>query len=544
MAADNDKLLLEGMIGTTVSRTAGVQVPIDTNLPVKFPQSSIHYELYKNHIELHIEPQTSNYVSLCHFLERNLPDNDQSRKVSRSFCRFAYVLNREIKGWRDIEELGHAIIELRDIVEPVMISYCNVCAENMEIAKVLADFYENQKENLPFHINVIDELHANENAHTRILTRLLKYKTDGKYAMLASFLSLIPDFCESEDDINASNVSFNQDFIDCLIECQNKFAIIIENKIHNAQDQGKQIERYVLTELSRGIPEEKIWTIYLTSDGRKKVSDESLTPKAKSILQDRFLTMDYRHNILPWLKDSILPNCKLREDWLITALKQYIDHLEGIFGLRSSQSELRKNMDRKVLSSLGISRDMSNSEKYSRIREFTHHIESLQNILETSSNNLVKPVIEKLKDCTAEVFSEICPDQEIDFYDGLSSNFFQVFIQEWSRNVHFEWIPLNNRKLMCGTNYTFVVHIEDKKIEAETISLLEDNEKIAEDGQKIGFYKVEGRTYYKKSLTTTRSIAEMTHNELCLFLKDMYADVPKLIDFIESNNINKLSDNQ
>ena len=45
----NDQLLLESMIGVPVSRNAGVQVPIDINLPIKFPQL-IHYELYKNHV--------------------------------------------------------------------------------------------------------------------------------------------------------------------------------------------------------------------------------------------------------------------------------------------------------------------------------------------------------------------------------------------------------------------------------------------------------------------------------------------------------------
>ena len=136
---DNDVLLLESMLGTAVSKTAGVQVAVDKNLPIPFPQS-IHYELYKNHIELHVESST--YKSLCTYLERNLPNNDIAKTEKRGFCEYAYVLSRRVDGWRNIEELGHAIIELRNIVEPVLMQYCQQVAENIELAKALVDYYE------------------------------------------------------------------------------------------------------------------------------------------------------------------------------------------------------------------------------------------------------------------------------------------------------------------------------------------------------------------------------------------------------------------
>ena len=182
---NNDVLLLESMLGTAVSRTAGVQVAVGRNLPIPFPQSIIHYELYKNHIELHVE--SPKYKSLCTYLERNLPKNDIAKTENRPFCCYAYVLSRRVDGWRNIEELGNAIIELRNIVEPVLMRYCQQVAENIELAKALGDYYKEQEAALPFHINVIDELHANENAHTRILTHLLKYKEDGKHVILSSF---------------------------------------------------------------------------------------------------------------------------------------------------------------------------------------------------------------------------------------------------------------------------------------------------------------------------------------------------------------------
>ena len=91
---NDDLLLLESMIGTAVSRTAGLQVAVDKNLPLPFPKG-IHYELYKNHIELHIESST--YKSLCAFLERVLPNNEIARTEKRGFCEYAYILSRRIR---------------------------------------------------------------------------------------------------------------------------------------------------------------------------------------------------------------------------------------------------------------------------------------------------------------------------------------------------------------------------------------------------------------------------------------------------------------
>lgn len=56
----NEQLLLETMIGAKVRNVSKgfLQMPIDTNLPIVFPHD-IHYELYKNHIELHVESSTT-----------------------------------------------------------------------------------------------------------------------------------------------------------------------------------------------------------------------------------------------------------------------------------------------------------------------------------------------------------------------------------------------------------------------------------------------------------------------------------------------------
>lgn len=60
-----------------------------------------------------------------------------------------------------------------------------------EVIKLSNDFSALAKEKqqkLPYHLNVIDELRANENAHSRILIKLLGYTENGCYTFLQSFL--------------------------------------------------------------------------------------------------------------------------------------------------------------------------------------------------------------------------------------------------------------------------------------------------------------------------------------------------------------------
>ena len=143
---------------------------------------------------------------------------------------------------------------------------------------------------------MIDELHANENAHTRILVRLLQIPS-----LLRSFLEYIRDefkiqsFC-IPDELSANDVSEFSDFIDAKIETKN-FCIIIENKINYAVDQDRQIERYVSTVKSHN---KNIFVLYLTLDGTKKPSSNSVGESNVSIIE-----INYKDHILEWLEQKI-----------------------------------------------------------------------------------------------------------------------------------------------------------------------------------------------------------------------------------------------
>ena len=70
----------------------------------------------------------------------------------------------------------------------------------MNSAQALYFNYLELKKHQPYHINLIDELHANENAHTRILVKLLQYQKNGSSFVLDSFLRLIEQMMNSEEE--------------------------------------------------------------------------------------------------------------------------------------------------------------------------------------------------------------------------------------------------------------------------------------------------------------------------------------------------------
>lgn len=177
--------------------------------------------------------------------------------------------------------------------------------------------------------NLIDELHANENAHTRILVRLLQIPS-----LLRSFLEYIRDefkiqsFC-IPDELSANDVSEFSDFIDAKIETKN-FCIIIENKINYAVDQDRQIERYVSTVKSHN---KNIFVLYLTLDGTKKPSSNSVGESNVSIIE-----INYKDHILEWLEQKITFSVSdtLQQPFLQSGILQYIDHVKGRLGMREN----------------------------------------------------------------------------------------------------------------------------------------------------------------------------------------------------------------
>jgi hypothetical protein len=110
------------------------------------------------------------------------------------------------------------------------------------------EIYDKEKDCLPYHINLIDELHADENAHSRIFAKLLRYKVNDKLPFLEKFLYDVCGFKQTVVKPKVKKVD-SCGRIDIPIFDDN-YVVVIENKvIDKAPDQnninGGQLARYI-----------------------------------------------------------------------------------------------------------------------------------------------------------------------------------------------------------------------------------------------------------------------------------------------------------
>ena len=222
-----------------------------------------------------------------------------------------------------------------------------------DFLKKFQELKKNNEQKRPYSINIIDELHANENAHSRILMRFLSFSSFGRKPIFENFVSLLNEKLNDSVKIkDFSDPKFEGQFnyIDIYVYERDRQSVIIENKIDWAIDQDKQIERYVKASKNAGIPNNKIYLVYLTDDGRKKAADYSLTKTAKELLgmnnnvgengsDGRYIELNYRYDILPFLKEMLAYLDFSKEVYLKAALVQYIDYLEGRYGIRTREKD-------------------------------------------------------------------------------------------------------------------------------------------------------------------------------------------------------------
>jgi hypothetical protein len=214
---------------------------------------------------------------------------------------------------------------------------------------------------LPYHINVIDELHADENAHSRIFAKLLRYQENNKFPFLEKFLLEVCKFyIKIEKPIVKKVDSCGR--IDIPI-FDTKYVVLIENKVTDkAPDQnnsnGGQLARYIETIKNlHGRKEEEIHVVYTPKYAREP-SEESWKNKDnfsyKNDFINRFCSLSYRDEIYPWLKNDILPSLDRTNNYIHSAIEQYIDHLEGIFSLRMINKPMNMKLQDFIKKELGI----------------------------------------------------------------------------------------------------------------------------------------------------------------------------------------------
>ena len=225
----------------------------------------------------------------------------------------------------------------------------------LDLAEGVARTIAKNKHLVPYHLNLIDELHINENGHSRILYKLLEYRNpNGDYIFLKSLLKYISINCEAFEKICVTNPEITQELCRIDLWVRDKdYAIIFENKVYNATDQEAQIARYIECTQSNGYPLDKIFVIYMPQKDDKDPVDDSWG-EYKEAFASRYVKFSFRNGVLPWLKSDVLSSIPDKDKLLKSAIEQYVDYLEGLFKQRESDKILNTMLENYITEQLGF----------------------------------------------------------------------------------------------------------------------------------------------------------------------------------------------
>ena len=282
---------------------------------------------------------------------------------------------------------------------------------------------------LPYHINIIDELHINENAHSRILAKLLQYRNKtGRYVILESLVEFIKGKRASEEfdniAIEAPIITQEARRIDLWIrDYKTKCALIFENKIYGAIDQESQLFRYIEESRDCDFNDNEIFVFYLPKFKNEMPSDQTWkSTETKQIFQNRFMVLSFRDDILEWLKTQVKPNIRPEDKFLSSALTQYIDYLEGMFSIRKINKSINMKLQDIIKEKLNLN-NCSDDEALDKIQEAINDFQDVVNQLASMQNVILNKRKLERREMWKQLLSIVTPQiSSIGEKFGLISN--------------------------------------------------------------------------------------------------------------------------
>ncbi len=152
-----------------------------------------------------------------------------------------------------------------------LIDFSNSCNSLKELATkqllLIATDCEKLKsksENKPlYQLNLLDILHTEEPHTSKILASILNYSENGKFLILESFIDKFLSLAGlDKSSVVNPIITAEKSHVDVRI-LDNKYAIIIENKLMNAPFQRNQLGRYIKHTKDKGYGDDKIFLVIL-----------------------------------------------------------------------------------------------------------------------------------------------------------------------------------------------------------------------------------------------------------------------------------------
>lgn len=277
---------------------------------------------------------------------------------------------------------------------------------------------------IPYYVNIIDELHINENAHSRILLKFLEFRNQrGEYEILQSLLDYISSQCRKDSfkniHIQRPEITHETERIDLWIKDKD-YAIIFENKACGAVDQDAQISRYIEKTKNKGYKEEQIYIVYLPAESKEPEIQSWGT--YKDAFENRYINLSFKEHVLPWLKSDVIPNVKQKDVYLYTALVQYVDYLEGFFLLRNNQKNINMELEKILIEHLKIDEKSSEIEKEKVLDENIKNFEDILTQMKSLKEKIRDNFFEKYRNQVKSNYPLLSPCKHPEYWLDVTIN--------------------------------------------------------------------------------------------------------------------------
>ena len=267
---------------------------------------------------------------------------------------------------------------------------------------------------LPYKFNLLEEVWADENAHSRILVNLLRDKTT-----LHSFISFLKkrydkNFNFDKDSIVSPQITSERYRIDGLICERNKYAIVIENKIHGAKEQPKQLSRYIEKCKDLGYSLSKIFIVYITRTQFEHASEQTWGDFKKDF-SSRYVDISYKEDIIDWL-DEYYQEIPRKEEELASGVYQYKAYLIQLTN-NYKYKKMELNIKNLITTSLQLE-DKNGEEQLLTLKANKSAIDNLSGYIDTLMIEAYKKIFEEWRNKLGMEFNslELLPHSTDDNY--------------------------------------------------------------------------------------------------------------------------------
>lgn len=280
---------------------------------------------------------------------------------------------------------------LKEIIDEQYISFANI----IDLAEDLLAYYNFSSNNLPFEINLLDSIHLKEPNYSSMLAAILEqYDSGRKHTFLISFFRqlLFLGIDVVSPNIETEVLTDKGDRIDILVWEKGVYGIIIENKIFNAPSTTHQIGKYidfVLQNKAYDLCINQVYVTYLLSDininsyrydNNIWIGNDNISYKKRFTKRTTYI--DFKHNILLWLKEVVLSLCKGQAASVKFAVLQLIDCLEGEYELRKRNKIMTEKMEEFLSDHLQLKENYvenykSIDDKLSQLNELQTYVKEL-----------------------------------------------------------------------------------------------------------------------------------------------------------------------